>query len=158
MSEMVKAEFRGESEVKRRLRGYFSKYAGRTFLMKEIADHFNDVTLSNIAYHIRKLTDAGVIEQTKRGIYRLNPKYQSLDEKREAVAKHNAENPRVVQSAEGFSPLKPALTVVENPSAVGAMAVQFATSIVTRMRAAQNFCEADCEFIERLVKERYAIK
>ena len=157
-SALTPAEFQGESEIKRRLRGYFLKYPDRHFIMKQLGEHFNDVTHQNLQYHIRTLVKSGVIEQTKRGVYCLSKKYVSLEQKRAAVAQHNIDNPRVVQSEEGFNPLKPALTIVENPSAVGAMALQFCTSITARMRAAQSFSEADCDFIERLVKERYSIK
>jgi DNA-binding transcriptional ArsR family regulator len=153
------ADFKGESEIKRRLRGYFSKYPGKEITTKQLSDHFNDVTNANLGYHLRTLIDQGMVEVSKRGIYHLNPKYQSLEEKRLAVAQHIAENPRVVQSTEGFSPLKPALTVVENPSAVGNLATGFAASIVARMRSQQPlFTDADCEFIEHVVKERYTVK
>ena len=150
---LAPAEFAGEGEIKRRLRGYFMKYPQKTFTKKQLNEHFNDVTEFNLSYHLNGLKTQGVIFSEKRGCYQFNKKWQSMAEKRAAVEAHIEENPRVIQDGTPFIATKPALSIVENPSAAADLVHLMCASLLERL--GDKCVAADREFIELLRDRAY---
>jgi hypothetical protein len=156
---LAPAEFAGESEIKRRLRGYFAKYPLKAFTKRQLTEHFNDVTEFNLQYHLGGLKSQGVIVSEKRGFYQFNPKWKSMQEKRDAVAVHSEESPRIVQNGTPFVPTQAPLTVVESPSAFTELARLWASGFEERLRLVpERFTEADLTFFARMRDRAFPAK
>lgn len=142
--------------IKSRLRSFFERDSTKPKGMVAIVQHFSDVKLHNLNYHLKTLVDEGFLVRPKRGLYQKSPSFQSPEDKRAAVTEHLKTNGSPIQSGALWRPGDEPLKEVVNPAMLSYLGRSFGDSIVCRMKSS-GFTPSDVSFVEGLLQRLYPL-
>lgn len=148
---MTKAE-----TTKSRLRSYFERDSAKPKGIVAIVNHFSDIKIHNLNYHLKTLVDEGFVLRVKRGTYQKNPNFKTPGELRQKVDEHIRTNGSPIASGAPWKPGDEALQEAVNPAMFSYLGRSFGDSIVTRMKSS-GFTEADVLFVEGAFRRVYPL-
>jgi hypothetical protein len=142
--------------TKSRLRSYFEKYSAKAIGIVALTQHFSDVKVANLNYHLKNLTDEGFLVKPKRGLYQKSPTYQSPEDKLRLVNEHIRQHGSPIQQGESWKPGDEPLKEVVNLAMLAYLGRMLGDSIIERMRLT-GFVATDLRFVESLLQRVYPI-
>jgi hypothetical protein len=123
------------------------------FDVTTLMTRFSGIKEGTIRYHLMQMQKKKGIQEPflispKRGLYRLNPDFKSVEEMRALVNKHiNGEGTRVYQGDRQFNAKESPIQTMDSP----ALPIKrlFLQSILKRMEASPTFTSEDRDFLAK---------